>query len=148
MLSIITGVLGLIPGLFSTVQGITNAITNEKIKLAQSQNESDRIAAQEKISSLQAKRDVLIAESGSSKINAIIRACFGLVALGIVSKLLLWDKVIGSFMECAGKAGDALRCATFTTDPIDSSQWTLVTAAIGFYFVYEGAVNATRIIKS
>lgn len=148
MLSILTGVFGLIPGLFTTVQGITNAITNEKIKLAQSQNESDRIAAQEKIDSLQAKRDVLIAESGSSKLNAVIRACFGLVALGVIAKLLLWDKVIGSFMGCAGQAGHAISCATYTTDAIDPSQWTVVTAAIGFYFVYEGAVNATRIIKS
>ena len=143
-----TTILGLVPGLFNTVNGITNAITNERIKLAQAQNESDRVASQERIASLQAKQAVLIAESGSSKINAIIRAGFGLVALGIVSKLLLWDKVVGSFMGCAGEAGHALDCATYNTDPIDASQWTVVTAAIGFYFVYEGAVNATRIWKS
>jgi len=148
MLGLFTTVAGLIPGLFSTVNGITNAITNEKIKLAQSQNESDRIAAQERIASLQAKQAIMIAESGNSKINAIIRAGFGLVALSIVAKLLFWDKVIGSFVGCAGEAGHALACASYNTDPIDSSQWAVVTAAIGFYFVYEGAINATRIIKS
>jgi hypothetical protein len=69
--------LGLIPGLLNTVNGITNAITNEKIKLAGAQTEQERIASQERITSLQAKRDVLIAESGRSNINAIIRGWIG-----------------------------------------------------------------------
>ena len=73
----LTAIFGLIPGLFTTVNGITNAITNERIKLAQSQNESDKIASEEKIASLQAKRDVLVAEAGRSNINAIIRATIG-----------------------------------------------------------------------
>ena len=141
-------IFGLIPGLLSTVNGITNAITNERINLAQAQNESDRIAIQEKIASLQAKRDVLVAESGSSKINAIIRACIGTFAAIPIAKLLVWDKVVGSFYGCAGVAGKVAACATFRTDPLDSNQWSVIMATIGFYFVYEGAVNATRIIKS
>jgi hypothetical protein len=145
MLSIL---LGLIPGLLGTVNGITNAITNEKINLAQSQTEADRIASQQRIASLQAKRDVLIAESGTSKINAIIRGAIGGGVAVVLGKLLVWDKVVGSFYGCAGSAGQAIECATFRTDPFDASQWNVVMAAIGFYFVYEGAVNATRIWKS
>lgn len=148
MLGLFTTVAGLIPGLFSTVNGITNAITNEKIKLAQSQNESDRIAAQERIASLQAKQAVLIAESGSSKVNAILRAAIGSSAAIVLAKLLVWDKVMGSFYGCAGTAGQALECASFRTDIIDPNLWTVISATIGFYFLYEGAVNATRIIKS
>lgn len=135
MLSIITGIFGLIPGLFTTVNGITAAITNEKINLAQAQNESDRIAAQEKIASLQAKQAVLIAESGSSKLNAFVRAAIGGSVAIVIAKLLVYDKALGQWT-----GGH--------TDSIDPNLWTVITAAIGFYFLYEGAVNATRIIKS
>jgi len=132
MLSIL---LGLIPGVFSTITGITNAITNEKINLAQSQTESDRIASQEKIASLQAKRDVLIAESGSSNINAFIRASIGGSVAIVLGKIFVWDKALGDYT-----GGH--------TDALDPNLWNVIMATIGFYFVYEGAVNATRIWKS
>jgi hypothetical protein len=128
-------ILGLIPGLFSTVQGITSAITNEKIHLASSQNESDRIASQERIVALQAKRDVMLAESGASRINAIIRACIGGSVAFVLAKIFVWDKALGDYT-----GGH--------TDPLDPNLWSVVMATIGFYFLYEGAVNATRIIKS
>lgn len=132
MLSII---FGLIPGLLSTVNGITNAITNEKINLAQSQTEADRIAAQEKIASLQAKRDVLIAEAGTSKINAFIRATIGGSVAFVLGKIFVWDKALGDYT-----GGH--------TDALDPNLWNVIMATIGFYFVYEGTVNATRILKS
>lgn len=128
-------ILGLIPGLFSTVQGITSAITNEKIHLASSQNESDRIASQERIATLQAKRDIMLAESGSSRLNAIIRACIGGSVAFLLAKIFVWDKALGTY-------------TSGHTDPLDSNLWSVVMATIGFYFLYEGAVNATRIIKS
>jgi len=37
--------LGLIPGLFSTVNGITNAIANERLALINAKTEQERIAA-------------------------------------------------------------------------------------------------------
>lgn len=131
----LTALLGLIPGLFSTVNGITTAIVNEKINLAQAQNESDRIASQEKIASLQAKRDVLVAESGGSKLNAIIRSTIGGSVSFLLAKIFIWDKALGDY-------------TSGHTDPLDPNLWNVVMATIGFYFVYEGVVNATRIIKS
>ena len=132
MLSIL---LGLIPGVFSTITGITNAITNEKINLAQSQTESDRIASQQKIASLQAKRDVLIAESGTSRINAFIRASIGGSVAFVLAKIFVWDKALGDYT-----GGH--------TDALDPNLWNVIMATIGFYFIYEGTVNATRIWKS
>lgn len=132
MLSLI---LGLIPGLFTTIGGITNAITNEKINLAQAQNQSDQIAAQEKIASLQAKRDVLIAESGHSNINAFIRGCIGGSVAFLLLKIFVWDKALGDY-------------TSGHTDPLDPNLWNVIMATIGFYFVYEGVTNATRIWKS
>lgn len=135
MLSIFTSVLGLIPGLFTTVNGITNAITNEKINLAQAQNQSDQIAASERIATLQAQRDIMIAEAGSSKLNAIVRGCIGGSVAILLMKLYVYDKALGQWT-----GGH--------TDALDPNLWTVVTATIGFYFLYEGAINATRIFKA
>lgn len=131
----LTAIFGLIPSLFTTVNGITNAITNEKINLAQSQTTADKIAAGEKIASLQAKRDVLIAEAGTSNINAYIRAVMGGSVAFVLAKIFVWDKALGEFT-----GGH--------TDALDPNLWNVVMATIGFYFVYEASVNATRIWKS
>lgn len=141
--------LGLIPGLFNTVNGITNAIANERLKLISATTDRQKIAAEERITSLQAKRDVLVAESGRSNVNAFLRGCIGASAAVLIAKLLIWDKVIGSFYYCAGPAGqNKLGCETFRTDIVDPNQWAVVMAVVGFYFLYEGAVNVSRIIKS
>ena len=127
--------LQLIPGLFNTVNGITSAISNERLKLIDAKTDQQKIAAQERINSLQAKRDVLIAESGSSKINAIMRACFAAPIAFVLGKIYVWDKALGTLT-----GGH--------TDPLDPNLWNVITATVAFYFLYEGAVNVTRIAKS
>ena len=149
MLSAILSLLGLLPKAFNTVDNITNAISNERIRQIDAKTEQDKIRAQERINSLQAKRDVLVAESAGSRFNSFVRGGIGTSVGILIAKFLVWDKVIGSFWGCAGKgAGDRLECMTFRTDILDSNQWAIVTAVIGFYFLYEGAVNVTRIAKS
>lgn len=127
--------LSLIPGLFTTVNGITNAISNERLKLIDAKTDREKVAAQERISSLQAKRDVMIAESGSSKINAVMRSCLAAPVAFLLAKIYVWDKALGDWT-----AGH--------TDPLDSNLWAVITATVAFYFLYEGAVNVTRIAKS
>jgi hypothetical protein len=144
----IMSLLGLIPGLFTTVNGITNAIANERLKLIDAKTEQARIVTQERITSLQAKRDVLVAESGRSNINAIIRGLIGASVAGVLGKLLVWDKVVGSIAGCSGSLGSLDGCHVFRTDPLDANQWGVITAVIGFYFLYEAAVNVTRIAKA
>lgn len=144
----ISFLLGLIPGAFSTINGITSAISNERIRKIDATTDQERIAADERIKSLQAKRDVLIAESGSSRVNAFLRAALAAPVVVVLGKFYIWDKVVGSFSGCAGSMGSALECATFRTDPLDTNQWAIITAVVGFYFLYEGAVNVTRIIKA
>lgn len=148
MLSGILSLLGILPKAFGTIDNITNAITNERIKKINAQTDQERIRADERINSLQAKRDVLIAESSGSRINAIVRASIGGFVSLVLGKLLFWDKVMGSFLGCSGKLGQLPGCEIFRTDPLDSNQWAVITAVIGFYFLYEGAVNVSRIIKS
>lgn len=127
--------LQLIPGLFTTVNGITNAIANERLKLIDAKTEQARITTQERITSLQAKRDVLVAESGRSNINAILRSSIGASVAFVLAKLLVWDKALGDYT-----GGH--------TDPLDPNLWNVIMATIGFYFVYEASVNTARIIKS
>lgn len=131
----------LLPRVFNTVDNITNKISDERIKLIEAKTDAQRISAEEKVSTLQARRDVLVAESSKSIINSVIRACISASAAIILAKLLVWDKVVGSLAGCAGAAGRAAECAIFNTDPIDSYQWGAISAVVGFYFVYEGFIN-------
>jgi len=131
----ILSILSLIPGLFTTVNGITTAISNERLKLIQAKTDQEKIASQERISSLQAKRDVLIAESGRSNINAIIRGSIGGSVAFLLGKIYVWDKALGEWT--GGR-----------TDALDPNLWNVIMATIGFYFMYEAAVNTARIVKS
>ncbi len=96
--------LGLIPGAFSTINGITNAIANERLALISAKTDQDRIESQERINSLQAKRDLMIAESHSPW-NGLMRFILALGPAAILLKFFAWDKVIGSLSGCAGEAG-------------------------------------------
>lgn len=127
--------LSLIPGLFNTVNGITSAISNERLKLIDAKTDQARIATQERITSLEAKRAVLVAESGRSNINAIIRGSIGASVAFLLAKIFVWDKALGDY-------------TSGHTDPLDANLWSVIMATIGFYFVYEASVNTARIIKS
>lgn len=129
--------LGLLPAAFNTVNGITNAIANAKIAGINATTEQDRIAAQEQVAALEARRDVLVAESHSPW-NGLMRFMLALGPMVILNKFLVWDKVVGSFVGCAGPAGGAMdTCTTFRTDPLDPNMWWVITAVVGFYFVAE-----------
>src|ERR1017187_2397142 len=118
----ITALPSVISGAFGTINGITSALSNEKIAVINAKTTEEQIAAQERVTTLQARRDVLIAEAGSgSRINLIMRSLFALAALSVVVKLYVWDKVIGSLVGCS----QALQgtCGAFTTDTIDENGW-------------------------
>ncbi len=129
------GLLSLIPGLFTTINGVTSAISNERLKLIAAKTDSERIKAEENIASLSAKRDVLVAESAGSKINTIIRATMGCSVSILVAKLLVWDKALG---EWTGGRVEAL----------DDNLWWIVTTIIAFYFLSDTVKATARIIKS
>lgn len=129
-----TALLGLLPGVFGTINGITNAISNERLAVIKAKTDEERIAAEERISALQARRDALvIAQSNpwTVRVQTFIAMSAGI----IIFKLLAWDKVVGSLSGCAGIAGRDDSCAIFRTDPIDPTQWAVVTAVVGFYFL-------------
>lgn len=120
-------ILNALWALIDPITKITNAILEYKTKLADAKTEQERIAAQERISVLEARKAVLVAESGS-RLNSIIRACFALPFVIFNAKCVLWDKVL--------KLG--------TTDPLSAELFQVEVACIGFYFLYD---MTTRIFR-
>jgi hypothetical protein len=127
--------LGILPAAFTTINGITNAIANAQIAKVNAVTEQDRIAAQATVDTLTARRDVMIAESQHSNINAILRAAIAVGPAAYLLKIFLYDKVLGSITNGS-------------TDPLDGNLWAVVTAVVGFYFLYDASTTVARIIKS
>ena len=127
--------LGLIPGVLGTVNGITNAISNQKIAVIKAKTDEERISAEERVKTLEARRDVLLNAQSRSKFPIIVQSLLGLIAVAILGKVGVWDKVVGSFLGCSGKRGSLPGCETFFTDPLGSDLSLLVGAVIAFYLV-------------
>jgi hypothetical protein len=114
------GLLGLIlPGLFTTINGITNAITNEKIAALNAKTDQERIAAEERVTSLQAQRDVLIADSAHSNLDIWMRTIIASGPAFILCKIFFYDKLGYGTTDIA------------SNDPL----WNVIMAVIGFYFL-------------
>lgn len=125
-----TTLLSLIPGLFSSIDNITNAIANEKIAALNATTQQAQIEAQEKVNTLQAQRDVLIADASHSSVDLWIRAGFCLGPLFILNKIYIYDKIWDG------------------TTILSPELWNVIMAEIGFYFLYSGAVTVSKILKA
>ena len=91
------------------------------------QTDKEKIAADERIKTLEAKRDVLVAEGGS-RLNAIMRAGFGIPPMIYLGKLYLFDKVLG----------------WGATDPLSPELWNVLWTVVGFYFLDQVAGRVAR----
>lgn len=147
ILSFIMGLPGMIGGIFGTINGITKALSDAKIEAIRATTEQERIIANERVATLQARRDVLVSEAASgSKLNIYMRTAIAVGPASVILKMFLWDKVIGSFAGCSQAPRGT--CGIFVTDPLDENMWTVITIILGFYFVSEVAVGVTRIVKA
>jgi hypothetical protein len=146
MWALLTALPGVLKGLFGTVNHVTDAISNEKIAVVNAKTEEERIAAQERVNTLTMKRDVMIAEAATSKINIRMRAALACCVLVILAKILIWDHSVGPFYGCVGKleGAAAKACAAFTTDALGSDIWQVIMVVIGFYFLSEVATFFKR----
>lgn len=123
--------LALIPGLFQTIDGVTRAIANEKIAQLKATTDQERIASQERINTLQAKRDAMLADSQHSSLDMWMRFFMSVGPASYLTKIFLWDKVL--------KMG--------STDNVTADQWQVVMACVGFYFLYSGAVTVAKVFR-
>lgn len=94
------------------------------------QTDQAKIAADQRIRTLEARRDVMIAE-GHFPINAAIRALIAVGPALYLSRIFIIDKVFG----------------LGATDNLSPELWNVVTYVLGFYFLVEGAATVTRIIR-
>lgn len=113
-------------GLIDPISRITDAIAKAKISSNQAATDQERIKSDERVKALEARKAVLIAESGS-RVNSLIRAGFALPFVIYNAKLVLWDKII---MDGATK-----------TDPLSAELYQVELACIGFYFLHSAAVS-------
>lgn len=97
---------------------------------AKATTDREKIAADVKIKRLEAIQAVQVAEAGN-RVNTIMRAALALGPTLYLLKIFVWDKVLG-----LGR-----------TDPLTPELWSIVTAVVGFYFLYEAGTTIARIIK-
>ena len=113
------GIGGIVKQIAAAVEARENAKTDQ-----------ERIAADERIKALQARRDVMIAE-GSTPVNSIIRALFALPVAIYYGKLFLWDKVLG----------------WGATDPLSQNMADFAQIVVGFYFLAEVGPRIARAFR-
>lgn len=107
--------------LFTALLPIASQIASAYEAKEQAKSDRARIEAEERIKTLEARRDVMVAEG--SPLNATIRALFAFPVAIYYGKIFLWDKVLG----------------LGSTDPLSPELRQISAVVIGFYFLYEGA---------
>jgi hypothetical protein len=135
MFSLLTALPSFITGLFGTINGITNAITNEKIAAITATTQEAQIGANERVATLQQQRDVLIADAAHSNLDLYLRSFIAFGPGCYILKIFLWDKVLGSWTNGS-------------TDPLDVNLWQVVMVILGFYFLSATSTTIARIIAS
>lgn len=73
---------------------IVAEIAKERTKQLDAKTEQEKIASEERIKVLEAKKDVII-KSHDDRLNNIVRLLWAAPFIVYVWKLLLWDKVMG-----------------------------------------------------
>lgn len=122
MLSILTGIVSFLPSAFGTINKVTDAIANERLKQIQAKTDQEKVASEERVKTLEAQRDALVAESNRSKMPIFVQSVIGLAVAFTVTKLLVWDKALNTLTDGF-------------TPPLGSDlRWVLMTT-IGFYFL-------------
>lgn len=119
--------LSFLLGLINPLATIAGKIADARIELAKAQTDQERIHAEERVSTLQARQAVMVAEAGTP-INAIIRAGFALPFVVYNAKLIIWDKVMG----------------LGSTDPLSPELFQIEMACVGFYYLYEITARLRR----
>jgi hypothetical protein len=120
MFGLLTAIPSLITGLFTTVNTVTQALSNERINLVNATTEREKAEIQERISALTATANALAAESAKSSLPAVVQMMMALPFIVYIAKVIVWDKVLG----------------WGSTDTLDPHEWYLCYVVYGFFFVH------------
>lgn len=105
-------------GLIDPVSRIVGKIAEARVAQANAQTDREKIAADERVKSLELQRDVMVSEAGS-RINAFMRLAFAVPPAIYLGKLFVWDKVLS-----LGR-----------TDPLSPMMEGVMLTVVGFYFL-------------
>lgn len=131
-------IASIVSGFFGSGLGqITSALKDAYESKLKAQNDSQRIAADQAIATLEAQRAVLVAEAASGGIQSWIRPLFALPFV-----VWTWVVVFVDPIGCKWLFGH-----TCSTDPLSSDMASLMTVVVGGYFIGRSAEKITRIIR-
>lgn len=126
--------LAAITGLTDAISNVSKAIADARIAAINARTQEEKIAAEERVKTLEARRDTMIAEASSSKANVYVRTFIALPVGILFWKIFVYDKALGQWTGG-------------TTDRLSPELWQVISIVIGFYFLYEGAVGITKILR-
>ena len=131
--------LGFLANLFGggALGTIANKIADAYAAKQAALTDEARIEADAQIKTLEAQRDVLVAESASGGLASWIRPLFALPFVIYVWKLIVYDKIMCPFFygeECA-------------TDPLSQQLGEVMMIVLTAYFIGRSAEKVTRIIR-
>ena len=115
MFSIITSLLSLA----DPISRIAGKIADARIASIHASTDKERVEQEERVKALEARRDVLKAES-DSRVNGMIRALLAAPIVVFLWKVIIWDKVL----------------ALGTTDDLSENLWYVTMMVLGFYYVH------------
>lgn len=105
------------------LESITKAITDVQLAKARASTDKEKIAADERLRTLEARRDLMIAESGHGvRLNALVRSLFAIVILVYLIKVVIFDLTFGQWTGWA-------------TPSLPERFDYIMTVIIGFYFL-------------
>lgn len=110
--------IGWLLGLINPLERISNKLVDAYAERQNAQTEQQRIAADERISTLEARKAVII-QAQSDPMERWVRIGFALPFMIFLWKLVVWDKVLG----------------WGSTDDLSSDLWAILYIVLGGYFV-------------
>jgi len=130
----ILGGIQALTGFSDAVTTVSKAIADARIAAINAKTQEEKVAADERVRTLEARRDVLIAEAGVSRANVFMRTLIAAPVAILFWKIFVYDKALGQWT--GGR-----------TDALSAELWQVISVVIGFYFLYEGAVGITRLLR-
>ena len=119
--------LGWLLSLINPLSGIADKIAQAYVQKTNAQTEQQRIAAEERIKTFEAKRDVIL-KAQSDPFERWVRIGFALPFVLYVFKVLVWDKLLGLGV----------------TDDLSGDLWNILYIVLGGYFLDTVARRFTR----
>lgn len=133
-LTAIFSAIGGISGVFNAVDKIHARINDLKKAQLEAGTEERKAELGVEIVQLQMQAEVLVEEAKHAR-TAWVRPALCFPAVVVLTKLLVWDKVIGSLALCAGPGLHGGYCAVFRTDPLDDHAWWYIVAVVTAYML-------------